>query len=87
MITHFKAFFTLFQKGKSLSDPSIWANRTNAGNAIIGLFGSVIIIANGFGYEFNIDQQTLEAAGYGIAAIVSMVNGIMLVITNKDVGK
>lgn len=86
MIKEFKAFFELFKRGKELTNAAVWKNRQIAGNAIIGLLSAGLVIGGGFGVDINVDQQTINAAGAGIAAIVGIVNAIITAISSKKVG-
>lgn len=86
MIKEFKAFFELFQRGKELTNAAVWKNRQIAGNAVAGLLSAGIVIGGGFDININIDQQTINAAGAGIAAIVGIANAVLTAITSKKVG-
>jgi hypothetical protein len=86
MIAEFKAFFTLFQEGKELTNSKVWKNRQNAGNGVIAVLTACAVIANGFGYEIHVDDETLQAAGMGIAAVVAIVNNVLTTITSSKVG-
>lgn len=86
MIKEFKAFFELFKRGKELANPAVWKNRQIAGNAVIGLLSAGLVIGGGFGMDVAVDQQTINAAGAGIAAIVGIINAILTAITSKKVG-
>jgi hypothetical protein len=86
MIKEFSAFLTLFKQGKSLANSATWKNRTVATNSLIAVLGAGAAIGKGFGYDIAVDDQTLSAAGAGIAAVVCIVNSIMHVITSDKVG-
>ena len=86
MITEFKAFLTLFRQGKSLANSAVWKNRTVATNAVIAVLGAAVAIAKGFGYDISVDDQTVSAAGAGIAAMVCIGNSVLHVITSDKVG-
>jgi hypothetical protein len=86
MIQEFKAFFTLFQQGKELTDSKVWKDRQIVGNTLVGVLGAIAVIAKGFGYDFHIDEQTIQAAAMGIAALYGIGNSILTVITSKKVG-
>ena len=86
MITEFKAFLTLFRQGKSLANSATWKTRTVATNSLIAVLGAGAAIGKGFGYDIQVDDQTLSAAGAGIAALVCIVNSIMHVITTDKIG-
>jgi hypothetical protein len=86
MIKEFQAFFELFKKGKELTNAAIWKNRQIAGNAVVGVLTAGLVIAGGFGFNVAVDQQTIMAAGGGIAALVSIINAVITVVTSKKVG-
>ena len=86
MITEFKAFLTLFRQGKSLANSATWKNRTVATNSLIAVLGAGAAIGKGFGYDIQIDDQTISIAGAGIVALVGIVNSIMHVITTDKIG-
>ena len=86
MITEFKSFFIAFREGKELVHATTWKNRTLASNALVAFLGAAAVIAKGFGYDFNLDQETISAVGAGIAAFVTVGNSVMHVITSKKVG-
>lgn len=86
MIAEFKAFFDLFKMGKAVSDPAMWKNRTLAANNLGLLLAACAVIAKGFGYDLQIDKDTMQALAGGIAAAVVIFNNIMHVITSKKVG-
>ncbi len=87
MIAEFKAFFTAFQQGKELTHSATWKNRQAAGNAVTALLASGVVIAKGFGFDLAIDEQTLTVAGMGIAALVTVANSILTVVTSAKVGR
>jgi hypothetical protein len=86
MIKEFKAFFTLFQKGKELADAAAWKNHQIKANSVVAVLSAGLVIAAGFGFTAHIDQETLNAAGAGIVAIVSVFNAILTVVTSARVG-
>lgn len=82
----FSAFFTAFRQGQQLAKAATWKNRTLATNALIALLGALVVIAQGFGYDFGLDQETINAVGAGIAAFVTVGNSVMHVVTSEKVG-
>ena len=86
MINEFKSFFTAFKQGKQLANSATWKNRTVATNALVAFLGAMVIIGKGFGYDFNLDQDTITAVGAGVAAFVTVGNSIMQVVTTKKIG-
>lgn len=86
MIAEFKAFFTLFQKGKEVTNPLFWKNLQTAGNSLAGLISALVVIAGGFGYDLHLSPETISTAGAGIAALYGIGNAILTVITSKKAG-
>ena len=86
MIAEFKAFFDLFKLGKSVADPAMWKNRTLATNNLGLLLAACAVIAKGFGYDLQIDNETMQLLAGGIVAAVFVFNNVMHVITSKKVG-
>ena len=81
-----KPFFELFKQGKEVANATAWKNGTNSVNAVAGVLGAVAAIAGGFGYDFNLSEETLQQAAAGAVAVVGIVNTVMHVITSKKVG-
>ena len=86
MIQEFQAFLTLFRQGKQLENSATWKNRTVATNAVVTLLAAATVIAKGFGYDLQLDDQVVQALGAGIVAAVAFVNAVMHVITSAKVG-
>ncbi len=86
MISQFQAFFTLFRQGKQLANSATWKNRTIAANALLALLGAALAVARGFGYDIQVDPDTLKALAAGIPAAVAFGNTVMHVITSAKVG-
>ena len=86
MIPQFQAFFTLFHQGKQLANSATWKNRTMAANALVAVLGAALAIAKGFGYDIQLDRDTLTALAAGIPAAVAFFNTVMHVITSAKVG-
>ena len=81
-----KPFFELFKQGKEVANAAAWKNGTISVNAVAGVLGAVAAIAGGFGYDFNLSEETLQQAAAGVVAVVGIVNAVMHVITSKKVG-
>lgn len=86
MIKEFSAFLSLFRQGKELTHAATWKQRTVAANALGGVLTSVFIIARGFGHDFHLDAETLQAVSAGVAAAVCVVNAVLHVITDARTG-
>jgi hypothetical protein len=86
MLRKMKAWFTVFKKGKEITEAAKWKNRQIAGNILLSLFSAFIVIAEGYGYYIELDEQTLEALAYGIASLYAVSNAVLTAITSKKVG-
>ena len=86
MISEFKAATDVFHEGKELANSVVWKNRQVAGNHVTLLLIAGVGVAKGFGYDINIDRDTLEIAGMGIGAVVVVINQVLNVITSTRVG-
>ena len=78
--------FSAFRQGKELTNAATWKNRTVAASTIAGLLASGVAIAGALGYPIQVDQETLQAVGAGVTAVISLVSAIMHVVTSARVG-
>lgn len=86
MIKEFAAFFTLFRQGKELTNAATWKQRTVAANLLVSVLGAALLVARGFGYGIEIDDDTIQALAGGIAAAVCLGNSVMHCISSKRAG-
>ena len=86
MIAEFQAGISVFHEGRALVDSTLWKNRQTAGNHVTLLLIAATGVARGFGYDFNIDHDTLQTVGMGIAALVAVANSVLTTITSTKVG-
>jgi hypothetical protein len=86
MIEAMKAFFTLFQQGKALASPGVWANNTALANIFVLMIGAVIAIGKGFGHDLPIDDDTQKLLATSVAGAVVAFNTILHLIAHKDAG-
>lgn len=86
MIAEFQAGVSVFHEGRELANAAVWKNRQVAGNHITLLLSAVAVIANGFGYNLHLDDSTIQVAGMGLAAMVSIANSALTVMTSAKVG-
>jgi len=80
------AFLELFKEGREIDNSATWKNRTIATNAVVALLGTLVVIGKNFGYDLQLDPETLTNLGGGVVALVAVVNGIMHVVTSSKVG-
>lgn len=76
----------VMQKGQMVAQPGAWKNRTIVTNFVTALLAGLIAVAAVFGYDIQVDEQTLQAVGGGIAALISLVNVVMQCVTSDKVG-
>ena len=86
IIEEVKAFLSLFRQGKEITKAATWKNNTIAVNTLVGFLGSALLVAKGFGYEFNIKPEEINSIALGIVTLLGAINGIVHVITSKKVG-
>lgn len=79
-------FLELLKEGKELENAQVWTNRTAAANAIVAFLTTGLGIAAALGYDLKLDQQTIAALAGGLVAVVTAVNAIMHLITDKRSG-
>jgi len=76
----------VMQKGQMVAQPGAWKNRTIVTNFVTAALAALIAVAAVFGYDIQIDEQTLQAIGGGIAALISLVNVVVQCATSEDIG-
>lgn len=85
-IQNIPRFLEVFKEGKELSNAATWKNRTVTANILVALLGTLITVAKTYGYNFNLDDQTVAGLATGIVSFVTAINAIMHVITSARVG-
>lgn len=86
MIKEFGAFLTLFKQGKALANSAAWKNQQLFVSAFTGAAGAAVVIAQGFGYDTQISEQTLGALAGGIFAALGVYHAVITAITSAKVG-
>lgn len=89
MIREYAAIFEVFKYGKSVADPALWKNRQLAVNNFVALASAALVVACGFGYCYNIPEDTFRGLGEGIAAIfgiLAVFNSGTTMATSEKVG-
>ena len=74
MIDEFRAFISIYQTGKELSDKNVWRNRARLANIFTILISAIFMVLHGLHPNFNVDQTTIGIIGAGLAAGVSAFN-------------
>ena len=80
------AFLELFQKGKGVANPEAWKTQQNVTASLVAVLSAGLVIAKVFGYDFNIDQETLGAVCGGLGAAYGIYNLVLTTITTKKIG-
>lgn len=75
-----------FRKGKELANAATWKNRAIAANALGVFLTAVLGIAAAFGYNLDIDAQTVQTIAEGLAAGICLLNVGVHVTTSERVG-
>ncbi len=86
MIAKLKALLNLFRKGNRILEPGLWRNRAALVGYLTPLLIAVFATADAFGFDVDLDPDTLERASYGIAAIVPVFMAVVSTITSRGVG-
>lgn len=76
----------LFKQGKALANPSTWANSATLTGVLAGFLVAAFHVARLFGYDFGVDDATLNQAAGGIAAVVLVVTNILHTLSNPNAG-
>lgn len=86
MIKEFKAVFDALKYGKSVANAAAWKRAQIAANNFAAFAASALIVACGFDYCFNIDQETLKNLGLGISAIMGIYNTLSTAASSEKAG-
>jgi hypothetical protein len=83
MLEKIKAIWTVFEAGKSVSDPKAWKMHQVSANAIAALLFAIVQLGKACGYDFGIDMQTCADIAIGLLAIANVG---FTVATTKHIG-
>ena len=86
MIAKLKTLLDLFRKGNRLTDAALWQNRAALVGVLTAFLIAVVSALRAFGFDLNLDDDTLERAAYGIAALVPIFMAVVQAITSRGVG-
>lgn len=64
-LTKIKAFYSVFEQGKSLANKSAWATGQITATVLGGFFIALVQLAKTFGYDYGIDPQTCTDVAIG----------------------
>lgn len=77
---------TLFKQGKALANSATWANSATLTGVLAGFLVAAFHIAKLIGFDFGVDDETLNQAAGGIAAVVLIVTNILHTLSNPAAG-
>lgn len=77
---------TLFRQGKALAKPTTWANTTALSGVLAGFLVAAMHVAKALGYDFGVNDATLNQLAGGVAAGVLVVTNIMHTLANPNAG-
>jgi hypothetical protein len=71
-IDKIKAVWSVFQQGKSVTDPNAWRGHQVTANMIAGLLFAIVNLLRVCGYDFGIDMQTCADIAVGLLAAINL---------------
>lgn len=77
------AFLNLFRKGVAVSQPELWKQRQVTATVLGSVIMAVVGVANAYGYNLPIDNETALAIAGGVLGVV---NTILTLTTSDKVG-
>ncbi len=66
------AFLNLFRKGAVISDPVVWKQRQVTATVLGSVIMAVVGVANAYGYNLPIDNETALAIAGGVLGVVNV---------------
>lgn len=72
MFDKLKAFYAVFQAGKTVADKQAWRTHQVSANAIAAFLFAIVTLAKSFGYDLGIDMQTCADIAVGVLAITNV---------------
>ena len=81
--------FTLWEalkQGKRLANAETWKNRQMAINALVGVFGGLILLLPLLGLKVEVSSEDVLAIAGGIATLYGVVDGVLTAATSKKTG-
>ena len=85
MWTILKAIFNALKAGEELKNSALWKDKQKTASAIVVVLGALAVILPHVGVHITISQDDIIAIGGGIAAFLSIINGIITVATTKKI--
>lgn len=79
------ALFAVFRKGSALSNAEAWKGAQVATN-VAALVIALGALAKAFGFDSGLTEEQALAIGGGVAAVASLVNGLLTVATTDKIG-
>lgn len=71
MLDKLKAFYAVFEAGKTVANKQAWRTHQVSANAIAAFLFALVSLAKVFGYDFGIDMQTCADIGIGALALIN----------------
>jgi hypothetical protein len=86
MLAKLKAFWDVLQKGKSLADKEVWADRATRTGTIAALLSALAALVASFGYDINISATDANEIAAGISAVVAVITAVanLLHVASND---
>lgn len=75
-----------FHKGQELANGDVWKDRTKLTNRLTLFLVASVGIAKGLGYDLDVNEEVLAAVAAGVAALLVVINGVVRVATDPNVG-
>lgn len=86
MMDRFQALADALRHGSALADPATWKRRQNLVNALVGLLGAVVVIAQSAGVQVDFSTDDVALVAGGVAAIYGAVNAYLTTATSEKIG-
>lgn len=74
------------KKGESVANPEAWKTQQNITASLVAVFSAGLAIAKVFGYDIQIDSETMVALCGGMGAAYGIYNLIVTTISTKKIG-
>jgi hypothetical protein len=71
MLDKLKAFYAVFEAGKTVANKQAWRTHQVSANAVTVFLFALVSLAKAFGYDFGIDMQTCADIGVGALALIN----------------
>lgn len=86
MLNKLKAFYAVFEAGKSVANPAAWKMGQVTGGIVAAFLGACLVAAKVMGYDIPLDNESLVQIGGAIVAVFGLFNAGTTVATTKTLG-